>query len=884
MEPGVPFALLGAVEILLAVTAGALAASAALRRTAGGALVVVAALLLGAVEIRTALRLGMAGSEDLALARAAAALLLAGGLYAGGLGPRRGPTAMFGVVVPLAATAGPSAFAATAFVLAAVAAVVSRRDREGSVLAAGLVLWAAAAAVAPYADQGHGGPLVVLLLRGAGALAVLLALLMLAQVSLLSKVVSAILAGVVAMALAAIGVVGTVVVSSYDRQARDSVREAAEGRLLALNSLQQQAAAEAVLAADICATANCSAFLTGLVVNGSQDFLVRIRPGHEPESFGGRPQPLTASELLGLRDIPAVHQVLQGSGAQNRQESLGDIIRLTGASPEIAVIGVGSSAKTRRTPESAPSEVWVYGVRIGDEYTASDVDTGGFGLSFLAGDPLRVVGSNRSLNLQKTLLRIVKQARADESLPPEGRTIGSQGTNPTVALRPVQGGVTKVTVALLAMTRDPGPALKTERDALRLLLVTSLLALVSVALAAVGLGHRAVDPVRRLTAAAQRVAAGDLTASARVTTRDEVGTLSHTFDDMTGSLARLTGDLRASAVRLETVLASMTDGLLATDGDGLVTSVNRAALQMLDVDEVDVLGESLEVVADVRTTGGEPVLGAGRVLDEPAEVHRPDGTTVPVRVVLTPLAGAEGQVLVLRDTTREREVERMKTEFLSNVSHELRTPLTPIRGYAEILVSKPELGPDRVRNFATTIRDESLKMNRVVDLLVDVAAIEAGRVHATPRPVAVRELLDGCRSDWQQRAPQRGKDLRRRVAGGLPKVLVDPTWVRKALDELLDNAVKYTSAGTAITLVGTLAPGGRHVRVSVRDAGPGIAEADQARLFTSFEQVDGSATRRVGGLGLGLSFVRRLAENGGFPLHMSSGPSGSEFSLDLPVA
>jgi two-component system phosphate regulon sensor histidine kinase PhoR len=264
-------------------------------------------------------------------------------------------------------------------------------------------------------------------------------------------------------------------------------------------------------------------------------------------------------------------------------------------------------------------------------------------------------------------------------------------------------------------------------------------------------------------------------------------------------------------------------------------------------------------------------------------VRRPDGVTVPVRVVLTPLAGADGRVLVLRDTTREREVERMKTEFLSNVSHELRTPLTPIRGYAEILVGKPELGPDRVRTFATTIRDESIKMNRVVDLLVDVAAIEAGRVHVSPRPVAVRELLDARRDAWQQRAPDRAKDLRRRVATRLPKVSVDPTWLGKALDELVDNAVKYTPVGTPITLVGALAPDGRHVRVSVRDSGPGIPEADQSRLFTSFEQVDGSATRRVGGLGLGLSFVRRLADDAGFPLEMSSGPGGSEFSLDLPV-
>jgi two-component system sensor histidine kinase ResE len=240
--------------------------------------------------------------------------------------------------------------------------------------------------------------------------------------------------------------------------------------------------------------------------------------------------------------------------------------------------------------------------------------------------------------------------------------------------------------------------------------------------------------------------------------------------------------------------------------------------------------------------------------------------------------------MVLRDTTREREVERMKTEFLSNVSHELRTPLTPIRGYAEILVSKPGLEPEKVTAFATTIRDESLKMNRVVDLLVDVAALEAGRVSVFPTPVSSRELLDARLAVWYERAPKRRKDLKRRVASGLPALLVDPSWVGKALDELIDNAVKYTKPGTAITLTAALSPDETRVRVSVKDAGPGIAEADQIALFTSFEQIDGSSTRRVGGLGLGLSFVRRLAEDAGFPLTVHSRlGKGSEFSIDLPV-
>jgi signal transduction histidine kinase len=113
--------------------------------------------------------------------------------------------------------------------------------------------------------------------------------------------------------------------------------------------------------------------------------------------------------------------------------------------------------------------------------------------------------------------------------------------------------------------------------------------------------------------------------------------------------------------------------------------------------------------------------------------------------------------------------------------------------------------------------------------------------------------------------------------------MVDPAWVGKALDELVDNAVKYTPRGTTITLVAAMHDDA--VRVGVRDNGPGIAEADQQALFVSFEQVDGSATRRVGGLGLGLSFVRRLAQDAGFPLSVSSTVGkGSEFSLDLPVS
>ncbi len=891
MEPGVPFALLGAVQLLMVAACVGLAAAAALRRSAPGTLVALGALVLAAVEVRTALQLGVPASDGLALIRAAASLVLAAGLFTGGLGPRRLPTSLYGVVIPLAASGGPASFAAAGSLVAGAAAVWNRRDGVGLAVGAGFGLWGAASFVTPLADAGQGAPLTVLVLRGAGALAVLVGLALLAQASLLSKVVGAILAGVLAMAVAAVGVVGNVVVSSYDRQTREIVEQAAVGRTLAIDALGQEATNQATSLDAICnvkvpnTAVFCADYVQRFVPNVKDDFVVAVSRGGRIESFGGR-LPLSRTELLGLRTLPVINEVLTGSGPQ-RKNNLYSLDRLAGSPPSVVVVGVGVSPEAVRVsgPQSPPRRVIVYGHRLNTDYTRSDVDTGGFGLTVLAGDPLQVVATNRSTNIAARILGIVRQHGLDRAIAEDGRTVGSQGINPTARFRPLLD-YRGQQVGLLAVSRDPGPALKTERDALRLLFVTALLALLLVAVAAAVLGRRTVEPVRRLTAAAARVAAGDLTATTSVSSRDEVGTLSRTFDKMTVSLSRLTGDLRESAARLETVLASMPDGLLATDGDGVVTAVNPAALAMLGLEQADVLGEELAIVADVRDVDGRPLADPSlRLRDEPAEVHRPDGTTVPVRVEILPLEGVFGVVLVLRDTTRERDVERMKTEFLSNVSHELRTPLTPIRGYAEILVSKPGLAPASVTAFATTIRNEALKMNRVVDLLVDVAAFEAGRVSVSPRPMSVKDLLEARLEVWRGRAPHREADLKRRVAAGLPAVFVDPTWVGKALDEFVDNAVKYTPAGTPITFVGAWSPDGTRVRVSVKDAGPGIAEGDHSGLFTSFEQVDGSATRRIGGLGLGLSFVRRLAEDAGYPLSVTSRlGKGAEFSLDLPVS
>jgi two-component system sensor histidine kinase VicK len=615
-----------------------------------------------------------------------------------------------------------------------------------------------------------------------------------------------------------------------------------------------------------------------LVGSGDSTFAALLPAAGTPTILGGRAQ-LTQAEAVALAGSPAAKRVLAG-GANAVQDSLQTRVRLLGSPQSLAIVVL---VPGDRVPPTAPAaSSLAIGVRLDDRYVGRDLETGGFGLSLLVGDD--VVASNQSDNDQAVIERLAEESRVGSGLSEEGRTVAAEGTAPTVHFAPIPGE--QGPVGTIAVSREAKEALKAQQSALSALLATALVSTALVGGLALLLGRRTVEPLRRLTAAASQVAAGDLTVTTGLSGRDEVGVLSRTFDAMTGSVARLTDDLRTSASRLETVLASMSDGLVATDGEGRVTSINRAALTMAGLtDPAGALGYQLSEVLDVRA-GGEPLaLGRGGGPDVDAEVHPLDGDPVPVQVASAPLDGGEGVVLVLRDTTREREVERMKTEFLSNVSHELRTPLTPIRGYADILHTRPGLAPDKVTMFAGTILAESLKMNRVVDLLVDVAAIEAGRVTVTPRPVAPAEIVDGRLAAWRDRAPERAGDLKRRVAARLPAVEVDPVWLGKAIDELVDNAVKYTPPGTAITLAASLAPSGDRVRLAVRDAGPGIAAGDRESLFLSFEQVDGSATRRVGGLGLGLSFVRRLAEDAGFPLTVTSElGKGAEFALDLPLA
>ncbi|GAC1479502.1 MAG: hypothetical protein NVS1B12_16840 [Acidimicrobiales bacterium] len=467
--------------------------------------------------------------------------------------------------------------------------------------------------------------------------------------------------------------------------------------------------------------------------------------------------------------------------------------------------------------------------------------------------------------------------------------------------RPLLSG-TQPVAALVAAT--PDTVVTNVRDKLlRTLFILAMAGtLLALALAAYA-GDRLSSGIRLLTLAAARIQGGDYTEPAGVKSEDEVGVLGAAFDAMASAISSQTAALQLAAEeetglrnQLEAVVDGMGEALVAIDATGRVTLVNRAAEELLGRSLDTAIGRRVHEVLGAEAEDGSEL--TTRLLHPSptrwsavATVDAGLGARIPVAITASALRGPDnvvaGAVFVVRDLRPERQVERVKSEFLSRIGHELRTPLTGILGYAEILLRRPVPEP-RARDMHQQIVDAGRRLYRVVQMLEFSAAAEAGRSLLRSEPLDVREVVSEVLDGWGPRLDE-AHTISRRVPKGLPPIRGDRRWLTMAIDELVDNAVKFSPAGGRVSVSAAVVempgdPTSAALDISVVDRGLGMSEVEQRDAFADFVQGDSSDTRRFGGLGLGLSLVKRVAEAHGGRVVVESIPrKGSKFSIVIPT-
>ena len=388
------------------------------------------------------------------------------------------------------------------------------------------------------------------------------------------------------------------------------------------------------------------------------------------------------------------------------------------------------------------------------------------------------------------------------------------------------------------------------------------------------------EPMSRILEGAQALARGDLGKRIPEGRDDEFGQLARVLNHAAYGIQEQLGATARERARFSAVLAAMEDGLLAVDHRGIVLLKNDALARSHDlagstgthylevfrqaeigalIDQVLKSGERRTAEIDLAGSGRSFVLVGVPFPASPGEAH--------------------GAVITFNDVSERRRVDRIRRDFVANASHELRTPLTSIRGFVEALEDGGLEETEVAKRFLSRVRANADRMASLVDDLLELSRLESGAQPSSLEPLDCRAVAADVVASFAKIAARKSIALDSALAPA-PEVLSDGDRLRRILEHLVDNALKYTPDGGRVTV--RVAAEGEAVMVSVEDTGPGISKEHLPRLFERFYRVDTARSRELGGTGLGLSIVKHLAESIGATVYVTSVTGqGSQFSVRL---
>jgi two-component system phosphate regulon sensor histidine kinase PhoR len=453
--------------------------------------------------------------------------------------------------------------------------------------------------------------------------------------------------------------------------------------------------------------------------------------------------------------------------------------------------------------------------------------------------------------------------------------------------RPVRQGETIVALVRLAM---PVRTIAEDRALIRNALFWTIGATVGAAMMlALLMSWIWYAPLKQITKTAEQLAAGNLDARAKVSGTDELARLAGTLNDMRNSLAKQIHAAETQQQQLRSVVDNLREGVISLDKTGHIVLVNRSAVELLDLGAEDLTGREFKSVV---TGGGvlelyHKLMAAGESVDGQVEIPGNARRMLDVHAARV-AAGAPGGIavlLVLRDVTEIAGAAAMKAEFVANASHELRTPLATIRAAAEALTDEDGGDPQAVAKVAAILQRHITRLEQMTNDLLNLHLAEVTGIQPNLTDISLASLADLVREDHAD--PARNKQIELVVSADSEDFVFasDATLLQLIVDNLLDNALKFTPAGGKVTC--TFTGDSDNVTLEVVDTGCGIPPDIQERVFERFFQAQasrsGDATGR--GTGLGLAIVKHATDRLGGEVTLESRPNkGTTVTVTLPQA
>jgi two-component system sensor histidine kinase ResE len=407
-----------------------------------------------------------------------------------------------------------------------------------------------------------------------------------------------------------------------------------------------------------------------------------------------------------------------------------------------------------------------------------------------------------------------------------------------------------------------------------ILLAAAITVMISTGLSFV-LSRTVSKPLVQMKKAAEEMAKGKFDNKVNVDTDDEIGTLAKTMNYLSDALNENINALNQEKNQLQNVLLSMTDGVVTFDENGQVIMANPQAIEIIsDVSEdastqFDVLKDFLEQVKE-----------SGEYVKREIKLK---GKTISVR--MAPLLDDHmklwGVLAVLQDVTRERKLEDLRREFLGDVSHELRTPLTYLQGYTEALLDNMVKNEEERSRYLNIILEETLRLRRLVDELLDLSHIEAGHLDIKKNSISIESIVEKVSKKVHPLCDSKKIELEIDIQGDIPLIVADEDRIEQVLINLVDNAVRYSPKDSKVTV--KVRPSDEGVIVTVKDSGQGIPPEELPFVWERFYKVDKSRERKKSGTGLGLAIVKKIVElHNGRVWAQNCDEGGAEFSFYLP--